>query len=336
MDIQIAGAIVAAAAAFGVIYVLTPYLARYLTRIGSTVPDVAKKPGSMVPRPGGPAILAGLIASGISLYAFVPDPAIISITLATTVAFAVGFIDDRRVMGGWFKPVGLTAASLPILLMGTYDATLHFPLFGNVQIPVLYIGLAVIMIPITGNTINSIDVLNGVASGFMVIAGFTLSASLFIVEYLSGEPSYTVAFASLPLGFAALAFYRYHRIPSRIFPGDSGALVFGAMYGAIAIVGGVEVIAAIALLPAIVNSFLFLASVRRIVEHRQLKSRPVRITDDLRLEATDDRAAAVTLLRLILAGGPLTERQAAHAVFRLTLFSGALAIITAFMTGVRL
>ncbi len=50
--------------------------------------------------------------------------------------------------------------------------------------------------------------------------------------------------------FASLAFYKYHKFPSRIFPGDSGAVMFGATYGAIAIVGQVEVIAAIAILPA--------------------------------------------------------------------------------------
>ena len=43
--------------------------------------------------------------------------------------------------------------------------------------------------------------------------------------------------SSLPLGFVSLAFYKYHKVPSKIFPGDSGALTLGAMYGAIAIVG---------------------------------------------------------------------------------------------------
>ena len=63
-------------------------------------------------------------------------------------------------------------AALPIIFLGTYDSDLTFPLFGDVQIPLLYVGLIIFMIPITGNTINSIDVLNGVASGFMVIASF--------------------------------------------------------------------------------------------------------------------------------------------------------------------
>jgi len=102
------------------------------------------------------------------------------------------------------------------------------------------------------------------------------------------------------------------------------------MYGVIAIVGGVEIIAAIALLPAVINSFLFLSSVKRVVEHRQIKN-PTMLTPDFKLMTTDDKTAPVTLVRLILAGGPLTEKQVAHSIFKLAIFSGGLAIISAIM-----
>jgi UDP-N-acetylglucosamine--dolichyl-phosphate N-acetylglucosaminephosphotransferase len=282
----------------------------------------------MVVRPGGPAIIAGIIASEIVLYAFLQMNEILAIMITTSAAFLIGYVDDRKVMGGWFKPATLAIAALPIIALGAYDSDLAFPLFGTVQIPALYLALIIFMIPITGNTINSIDVLNGVASGFMVIASFSLSICLFIVQ------NYEIAIISLPLGFVSLAFYKYHKIPSKIFPGDSGALTLGAMYGSIAIVGGVEIIAAIALLPAVINSFLFLSSVKRVVEHRQIKGKPVEHTEDFRLKATDDKKAPVTMVRLILAGGPMTEKQVGYAIFKLALFSGVLAIITAFMMGV--
>ncbi|MDH3192210.1 MAG: UDP-N-acetylglucosamine-1-phosphate transferase, partial [Nitrosopumilus sp.] len=243
----------------------------------------------------------------------------------TFTAFRIGYVDDRRVMGGWFKPLALAFAAIPIIVFGVYESDLVFPIFGTVQIPILYIGLIIFMISITGNTINSIDVLNGVASGFMIIASFSLSVCLFIMQ------NYEIAIISLPLGFVSLAFYKYHKIPSKIFPGDSGALTLGAMYGAIAIVGGVEIIAAVALLPAVINSFLFLSSVKQIIEHRQIKGKPVEHTDDFKLKATNDKTAPVTLVRLILAGGPLTEKQAGFAIFKLTIFSGFLAIITTFL-----
>ena len=320
--------IISCAVAFVMVFVMTPPLIKILEKRNFAVKDVNKKENIMVVRPGGPAIIAGIIASELVLYAFLQMNEILAILITTSAAFVIGYVDDRKVMGGWFKPVALAISAIPIIALGAYDSNLAFPLFGTVQIPALYLVLIIFMIPITGNTINSIDVLNGVASGFMVIASFSLSICLFIVQ------NYEIAIVSLPLGFVSLAFYKYHKIPSKIFPGDSGALTLGAMYGAIAIVGGVEIIAAVALLPAVINSFLFLSSVKRIVEHRQIKGKPVEHTDDFRLKATDDIKAPVTLVRLILARGPMSEKQVGVTIFKLAIFSGILAIITAFMMGV--
>jgi len=321
-------AIVSCIIAFFVVFVMTPPLIKFLEKRNLTVKDVNKKEDVMVVRPGGPTIIIGIIASETVLYSFLQLNEILAIIITTSAAFVIGLIDDRRYLQmhnqRWFKPVALAVAAIPIIVLGAYDSDLTFPLFGIVQIPLLYLALIVFMIPITGNTINSIDVLNGVASGFMVIASFSLSICLFIVQ------NYEIAIVSLPLGFVSLAFYKYHKIPSKIFPGDSGALTLGAMYGAIAIVGGVEIIAAVALLPAVINSFLFLSSVKRI------RGKPVEHTDDFQLKATDDKTAPVTLVRLILAGGSLSEKQVGSVIFKLGIFSGILAIITAFMMGVSL
>ncbi len=304
---------------------MTPPLIKYLHKKNLTVIDIHKKGKVMVVRPGGPALIAGVITSEIVLYAFFQSNEILAILITSSLAFIVGLVDDRKAMGGWFKPVGLVLAALPIIILGAYDSDLAFPLFGEVHIPILYLAIIIFMIVITGNTINSIDVANGIASGFMVIASFSLSVALFILQ------NYEIAIASLPLGFISLAFYKYHKIPSKIFPGDSGALTLGAMYGAIAIVGQVEVIAAIALLPAVLNSFLFLASVKKIVDHRELNEKPVEITDDFKLKATKNKRARISLVRLIVATTPLTEKEVGNVIFKLALFSAGLAIITAFM-----
>ncbi|MCH7648120.1 MAG: UDP-N-acetylglucosamine-1-phosphate transferase [Thaumarchaeota archaeon] len=315
--------------AFFVVFLMTPPLIKFLEKRNLVVIDVNKKEDIMVARPGGLSIIAGIIASEIVLYAFLQLNEILAIIITTSAAFVIGYVDDRKVMSGWFKPAALAIAAIPIIALGAYDSNLAFPLFGTVQIPVLYLALIVFMIPITGNTLNSIDVLNGVASGFMVIASFSLSICLFIVQ------NYEIAIASLPLGFVSLAFYKYHKTPSKIFPGDSGALTFGAMYGTIAIVGGIEVIAAIALLPAIINSFLFLSSVKKITEHRQIKN-PTSLTSELKIKSTDDVSAPITLVRLIVASKALSEKQVGFVIFKLGIFSGILAIITAFMMGVSL
>jgi len=151
--------------AFLVVFVMTPQLIKFLEKRNLVVKDVNKKGDVLVVRPGGPSIIAGIIASEIILYAFLQLNEILAIIITTSAAFVIGYVDDRKVMGGWFKPVALAFAATPIIALGAYDSNLAFPLFGTVQIPALYLALIVFMIPITGNTINSIDVLNGVASG---------------------------------------------------------------------------------------------------------------------------------------------------------------------------
>lgn len=319
-------AIISCVIAFFTVFFTTPYLIKFLQKRNFAVKDVNKKDHVMIVRPGGPSIIAGIMASEFILYVFLQMNEILAIIITSFIAFLIGYVDDRKVMGGWFKPIALIFAAAPIIFFGAYDSNLSFPLFGTVQIPALYLGLIIFMIPITGNTVNSIDVLNGVASGFMIIASFSLSIALFVLQ------NYEMTIVSLPLGFVALAFYKYHKIPSKIFPGDSGALALGGMYGAIAIIGHVEIIAAIALLPAVINSFLFLSSMKRIVEHRQIKGKPVEHTEDFKLQATKDKTAPITLVRLILAAGPLSEKQVGYTIFKLAIFSGILAIITAFMT----
>lgn len=321
-NLLIFGAAVSAISFFAIL-LLMPAAIKSLAAKGRVVPDAHKRDRPMIPRPAGPVIMAGIAAAEIALYLLTMNTAVLAVLLSTAIAFAVGYIDDSRVMPGWFKPVALLAAAVPIVVLDLFVGGVHGDslnlVFGSAFIPLLYIPLIFVIIPIAGNTINSIDVLNGVASGFIIIATIPLLASIAIFG------SYEVFLAALPLLFAALAFYRYHRFPSRIFPGDSGTLLLGAMYGALAIAGSSEVIGVIALLPAVMNSFLFLASVKRIVEHRQVKARPTILTDDFKLAASTDRAAPATLVRLIVADGPLGEKEVGYKIFKLAGFTALLA-----------
>jgi UDP-GlcNAc:undecaprenyl-phosphate/decaprenyl-phosphate GlcNAc-1-phosphate transferase len=316
------GAAVSAISFFGVLF-LTPATIRSLTAKHKVVADAHKPEKPQVPRPAGPVIMISIAAAKIVLFILTMNIAVLAILLTTAIAFLVGYIDDIRVMPGWFKPVALLAAAIPMVVLDIYVGEVYGEslnlIFGRAYIPLLYIPLIFVIIPITGNTINSIDVLNGVASGFLIIASIPLLASIAIFG------SYEVFLAALPMLFASIAFYRYHKFPSRIFPGDSGTLLLGTMYGAVAIAGSSEIIGVIALLPAVMNSFLFLASVKRIVEHREVKARPTILTDDFKLAASTDSKAPATLVRLIVVDRPLGEREIGYQIFKLAIFTALLA-----------
>jgi UDP-GlcNAc:undecaprenyl-phosphate/decaprenyl-phosphate GlcNAc-1-phosphate transferase len=325
VNLIIYGAVVSAISFFGVLF-MTPAAIRSLTANLKVVPDAHKPEKPQVPRPAGPVIMISIAAAEIVLFFLTMNIAVLAILLTTAIAFLVGYIDDIRVMPGWFKPVALLAAAIPLVVLDIHVGEVYGEylnlIFGRAYIPLLYIPLIFVIIPIAGNTINSIDVLNGVASGFLIIATIPLLVSIAIFG------NRDVFLAALPLLFATIAFYRYHKFPSRIFPGDSGTLLLGAMYGAVAIAGSSEIIGVIALLPAVMNSFLFLASVKRIVEHREVKTRPTILTDDFKLAASTDSTAPATLVRLIVVDRPLGEREIGYQIFKLATFTALLAFVS--------
>ena len=305
--------------------ILTRLSISILKAKGSVVVDYHKPNKPLIPRPGGYAIILSLSLSYSILFAITLNYSILAVLLAAIIAFIIGYIDDKRVMRGYYKPLGLIIASLPIIFLNAYDYNLEFPLVGSVRIPILYIGVIVIMIVTFGNTINSIDVFNGVASMFIVIASIPL------IIALSLSSNYELLASASALLASASAFYIYHRYPSKIFPGDSGTLTLGVAYASIAITAELEIIAIISLLPAIINSFFFLSSVKRIVEHREIKSRPTILLDDYRIAASKDKHAPITLVRLIVASKPMYEHEIINRIIALAAFSSILAIITIFM-----
>jgi len=312
---------------FSLTYLLTLALVKTLPKRGSVVEDYHKPGKPKVAWPGGPAILSSILIAELILYFVYGDLRILSIALVTMIAGIIGLIDDRwRLSNGIIKPILLILASLPILLLDVYVPRPTFPIFGSVRLHYVYPILVLVAIPIVSNATNMIDVLNGALSGFMIIS------TLPLVFALALRADYPIMMATIPLIASSLAFYIFHRYPSKIFPGDSGSLALGAMFCVIAIVGRVEIVAIISILPAILNSFFILSSVKRLVEHRSIKTRPTILLQNGQLVASKESSAPITLVRMILADGPLSEREVVLNIFKLSAFSAFLAIITAFLT----
>jgi len=307
---------------FIITLILTRYLIRVLKQKGSVVEDYFKPNKPKVPRPGWIAIVIGMSIAELTLFILTSNTLVLALLLSVIIAFIIGYIDDKKVMGGYYKPLALLIAALPIILLNAYDYNLDFPIVGSVKIPLLYIPLIFIIVSTFGNTANSIDVFNGLVSAFIIIVTIPIIIGLIIND------KYELLPLAMSLVGSSTAFFIYHKYPSKIFPGDSGALTLGIAYASLAIISELEVIAVIALLPAIINSFFFLSTVKKIVEHRTIKSKPTILLDDYRIAASKDPNAPVTLVRLIVAKKPLYEYQIVNRILLLTVFSSILAIIT--------
>ena len=118
----------------------------------------------------------------------------------------------------------------------------------------------------------------------------------------------------------------------RAFDGNSGSLAFGALYAALAIMGGVEIAALVAMVPAVLNSYYILYSMRGLVEHKEMESRPTYLGEDGKLHATDKPKVPTTLVRMVILGSPMGEREVVQSILTLTVFACALSILTSALT----
>ncbi len=312
------------AVAFLVTFTTVPVIARIMRRYGIIGFDVHKQSKTAIPEMCGLAILIGLVMATLVHVILAPSAVRDAVTFigVVLIAGAIGFIDDLRALGPRIKPLLTALACLPIFLMRTYDPLPTIPFLGPVRLTVVYPILIPVAIAVTSNAVNMMDVMNGSMAGTVSIICIAITGVLLAAGNL------TVATLSSGLLAALLAFYYFNRFPAKVFGGDTASLAVGAALGVLSILGRIETIMIVALIPHIMNAFYGLASVGRLYERREIHQRPIEVLGNGLLDASDEKDAPVTLARLILATGPLSEKEVVRGMMLLTLVSSALSILT--------
>jgi len=322
-----------------------PYMIRMMKQRGIVGIDAHKLEKPEVAEMGGLGILVGVIVacvvlfvgSGIIGIGFF-DLRILIFLSVLLIAGLIGVIDDLKPLGPKVKPLLTVLACLPILLytwilspplLPAYVPTPFLPFLGAARLSIVY---PLILIPlalaITSNSVNMIDVFNGVMPLTTIIMFIALLiASLFMMVVGVVEAGLGLLFSSVMIG-TLIAYYYYNRNPAKVFAGDTGSLMVGAAIGAVAIIGRLEIVAIVALMPAIMNAFYSLVSIGGLLERRQIRVRPTILNENQTIAASGDPKAPLTLTRLIVARGPLTEQRITVSMAFLTLASSVLAILT--------
>jgi UDP-N-acetylglucosamine--dolichyl-phosphate N-acetylglucosaminephosphotransferase len=320
------------------ILVFTPYYGRYLERRGRVVNDVHKKNPRKVPSPAGPVIVLALVIGELVVWYQYHSILALAIIAVLLIAFLVGLVDDFIVLGGMLKPGLLVIAALPLVAAQlvdpvVYKSNLYLPILGPTSAHfTIYTILVLASLPIVSNAFNMMDSFNGEIAGFALISGSAILVAILLRSYAISKYSVAHLAVALPLVAVSAAFYVFNRYPSRIFDGDSGSLPMGAMYASLAVVGGVEVAAVVAIIPAILNSFYILSSVRGLIEHKKIRARPTYLGEDGLLYATIDPSAPTTLTRLLLLDGPLSETDVVKGILMLATFALFLSVLTSGLT----
>lgn len=319
-----------------VTFLISEPLIRLLHKKSIVRPD-AHKPGHPTVAHSGGVILfistavSFLLALAVTSEVSTAIKALV-IFLSGAICFAVGFIDDVKILKGEIKTVLSVLGILPVLAAGVLTPNIiewgrpKLPFIGRLRITIIYWLLMPISIAGAANIVNMLDVMNGVVPGTSIVAFTALAIASLI---LGRDAAFTISLIMLG---ALIAYYKYNAYPARVFNGDSGSLFLGAVIGAIAVVEHLEFIALTLLLPHLLNGFFILVSFRGFKEHRQVKKRPIHVDERGVLTASRDPDAPLSLTRLILTiGGPATEPEVARVYIWIESVAAGLAIISAIL-----
>ena len=310
----------------------------FLVSKGKTTGDAHKRGDVRVPTPGGPLLIAAIVVGELVAWAFYGSVVPLVLTVVVLSAGLIGLYDDLHGLGGVEKPallalVGAFVVVAEYFFPSVYDANVYFPLFTRTGTHFIIFALIVIAsIPVVSNAFNMLDAFNGEISGFTAIVSGALVIAILLASYTLKDTSAMTLAVALPLLSVAVAFYYFNRYPSKIFDGDSGSLSFGAMFVILSIVGGVEIAALVALIPAVLNSYYILSSVRGLVERKQMAARPTFLGSDMKLHASVEARAPTTLARMILLGGAMTENELVRNILVLSVYAAVLSVVTSVMT----
>ncbi|MCD6514240.1 MAG: hypothetical protein J7L07_04885 [Candidatus Odinarchaeota archaeon] len=310
--------------AFITTFMILPFIMKYMKKIGHVGRDEHKPDKPEIPESGGVAIVLGIIIASITAILLYPDlwKYFSALSMSVLIAGIIGIIDDFKVLGPKIKPIIVTLAGLPIILLGAYIPYLRLPFIGNARLFIVYPLIILIAMSLGTNTVNMLDVYNGAMPGTTLIVIITL----LIISILRNSDIGVIL--SLILLGSIGAYLYYNKYPAKAFAGDVGSLSVGAGLVSIAIMARLEFILVVAMLPFILNSYEIIFSIGGLKERRQIKERPTIVLDNGTIMASSSKSAPITLARLVLAKGPLKENEIVKCFIILTILSCILAIIS--------
>jgi UDP-N-acetylglucosamine--dolichyl-phosphate N-acetylglucosaminephosphotransferase len=262
---------------FATTLTITPQAIRFLYAAGIVGLDRHKVDRPRLPSSGGVCVAFGVLAGlltyvGIKTFAYglrmaaIPMLAAISTVLIVTF---VGLFDDMNVssqikskegrgirigLPQWLKPLLTAPAAIPLMVISAGETSMALPIVGSVDFGILY---PLLLIPLgvvaCSNLVNLLGGFNGSEAGMGLIymSGLGLYA---LFHQSAGAVIFLASAASL------LAFIRYNWVPARILPGDSLTYLLGSTVAAGVIIGNMEKVGVVVMLPFVIEFLLKLRS----------------------------------------------------------------------------
>jgi len=238
-------------------YDLAMFFSTKFVALGITGVDIHKLDRPIRAEMGGLSVLLAVTLGYAILMGFDGERNLLFLggVSAITLTGLVGAMDDKFELRQRDKAVLIAAASLVLSYALVHKSTVYFPVIGTVPFGGLFPFIVVpLSVTTSANFSNMLAGFNGLETGVAAISIGTMT----FLSAVTG--SWNGAVLGLLLLFACMGFLALNWYPAKIFPGDTGTLMFGAGVAAIGLISNLEIAAIILCMPAALDFALKLMS----------------------------------------------------------------------------
>ncbi|MBD3262132.1 MAG: hypothetical protein GF334_10790 [Candidatus Altiarchaeales archaeon] len=165
--------------------------------------------------------------------------------LSTVLIIAlIGILDDLLLLDQKIKAVLPIFAALPLVALRVGVTEMTFPGVGSIPLgPIYYLVLIPLAITGASNAMNMLAGFNGLEAGL----GIIMCAAVAAASYMTGSSEALIISVAM-LG-ALIGFMKYNWHPAKILIGDVGTLSIGAVIASTVIIGNIERVGIILIIP---------------------------------------------------------------------------------------
>lgn len=303
-------------------YDLASFFSKKFLSLGITGVDIHKLDRPVRAEMGGLSVLLAVSLGAGLMIAFDSDRSFLFFAGVGTVALAglVGVADDKFELRQRDKTVLVAAASVLLGLALAKSQSVYFPVIGSVPFGLLY-PLLVVPVAITSaaNFSNMLAGFNGLEAGIAAISVGVMTALSALTGSTDGALLGVILLVAY-VGFLVMNWY-----PAKIFPGDTGTLMFGAGVAAIGLIAHLEIAAIVLFMPAALDFALKMASKSPFGQRRVYGN--TQVNKDGTLAPANYPALVHAFMRV----APTTERTLVLSVLAMEGLYACLAVAVTFV-----
>jgi len=237
--------------AFLATYLIMPWLIAALRKAEITGRDLHKRAAPEVPTMGGIGVFVGFAtAMTFSAMLGLDYRLLFAIFLSGTLALIAGLIDDLLSLRRVALVIVTFLVGMPVVAFHAGSTLVYLTPIGPADLGLFFWVLVPFAFAFMMNAVNVYAGFNGLEASL----GAVTSLSLGICAILYG--SWESAVSLFVLGGALLSFLRWNWCPAKVFIGNSGTMLLGAVLASSIISGTIKIAGVIVLLPYIANFVL--------------------------------------------------------------------------------